>query len=84
MILLICTGWKPLDLVDLEDEHHIRFLSAAHNLKSALISAGTVALSRAYSNHRTSKVRRYAMRVALEVNFALWIMIGCGVAEYLI
>jgi hypothetical protein len=24
------------------------------------------------------------MLVALEVNFALWIMIGCGLAEYLI
>jgi hypothetical protein len=23
------------------------------------------------------------MLVALEVNFALWIMIGCGIAEYL-
>jgi hypothetical protein len=29
-------------------------------------------------------MRRYAMLVALEVNFALWIMIGCGIAEYLI
>jgi hypothetical protein len=46
--------------------------------------AGTIALSRAYSNHRKLKMRRYAMLVALEVNFALWIMIGCGIAEYLI
>jgi hypothetical protein len=29
------------------------------------------------------KMRRYAMGIALEVNFALWIMIGCGIAEYL-
>jgi hypothetical protein len=57
---------------------------AAHNLKLALISAGTVDLSRAYSNHRKLKMRRCAMLVALEVNFALWIMIGCGIAEYLI
>jgi hypothetical protein len=27
---------------------------------------------------------RGAMLVALEVNFALWAMIGCGIAEYLI
>jgi hypothetical protein len=26
-------------------------------------------------------MRRNAMLVASEVNFALWIMIGCGVAE---
>jgi len=24
------------------------------------------------------------MGIAIEVNFALWIMIGCGIAEYLI
>jgi hypothetical protein len=55
-----------------------------HNLKLAGLSAGTVSQSRAYSNHRKSKMRRCAMRVAFEVNFALWIMIGCGIAEYLI
>jgi hypothetical protein len=38
MILLICTGWKPLDLVDLEDKHHIRVFSVAHNLEFARIS----------------------------------------------
>jgi len=27
---------------------------------------------------------RGAMLVAFEVNFALWVMIGCGIAEYLI
>jgi hypothetical protein len=26
---------------------------------------------------------RCAMGIALEVNFALWLMIGCGLAEYL-
>ena len=57
---------------------------AVHNLKLAGLSTGTIALNRAYSNHRKSKVRRCAMLVALEVNFALWIMIGCGIAEYLI
>ena len=29
------------------------------------------------------KMWRCAMGIALEVNFALWIMIGCGIAEYL-
>jgi len=24
-----------------------------------------------------------AIAIAIEVNFALWIMIGCGIAEYL-
>jgi hypothetical protein len=57
---------------------------AAHNLKSALIGDRTVALSRACSIHRKLKMRRYAMGIAIEVNFALWIMIGCGIAEYLI
>ena len=27
------------------------------------------------------KIGRSAMLVAVEINFALWIMIGCGVAE---
>jgi hypothetical protein len=61
-----------------------RYARAVHNLKSALICFTIVGLSRAYSNHRKLKMRRCAMLVALEVNFALWIMIGCGVAEYLI
>jgi hypothetical protein len=30
---------------------------------------------------RNSKMRRCAMGIALEVNFALWIMIGCGLIE---
>jgi hypothetical protein len=29
-------------------------------------------------------MRRHAMGIAIEVNVALWIMIGCGIAEYLI
>ena len=37
-----------------------------------------VALSRAYSNHRKSKMRRCAMGIVIEVNVALWIMIGAG------
>jgi hypothetical protein len=32
---------------------------------------------------RNPKIRRCAMEMALEVNLALRIMIGCGIAEYL-
>jgi hypothetical protein len=32
---------------------------------------------------RNLKMWRCAMVIALEVNFALWIMIGCGIAEAL-
>jgi hypothetical protein len=45
---------------------------AAHNLEP-LICVGV--------SERNPKIRRCTMLVALEVNFALWIMIGCGIAE---
>jgi hypothetical protein len=58
-------------------------MNAMHNLELALIEVRKCfrLLSVRCSEFPKIKMRRCAMLVALEVNFALWIMIGCGVAE---
>ena len=48
-----------------------------HNLESARIGGECSGVGFI----ENFKMRRCAMRIALEVNFALWIMIGWGVAE---
>jgi hypothetical protein len=60
-----------------------RWASATHNLELALIEVRNCfyLLSVRCSESSKIKMRRCAMLVALEVNFALWIMIGCGIAE---
>jgi len=51
-----------------------------HNLESALIVPRNCCW---WAFLESSKIKNAEMRIAFEVNFALWIMIGCGVAEYL-
>jgi hypothetical protein len=54
--------------------------SAGHNLKSASIDRGTVRVLGVFGFIEIVG-GGCAMRIALEINFALWIMTGCAAAE---
>lgn len=57
--------------------------SAVHNLKLARIADWCVAACSCFESPENQKTRRCAMAVALEVNFALWIIIGCATVKAL-
>jgi hypothetical protein len=61
----------------------LRLFDAAHNLELAQISGWNFCSLCRVSCFESSKIkqRRCAMLFAFEVNFALWIMIGCATAK---
>jgi hypothetical protein len=71
MILLICTGWKPLDLVDLEVSIISRLFSAAHNLQSALIEVRKCFYLLSVRCSESSKIKNAEMRDAGRVGSKL-------------
>jgi hypothetical protein len=60
-----------------------RLFDAAHNLELARIGGWNFCSLSSVSRFESSKIkkRRCAMLFAFEVNFALWIMIGCATAK---
>jgi hypothetical protein len=58
-------------------------INAAHNLKLAQIADWNFCSLSSVSCFESSEIkkRRCAMLFAFEVNFALWIMIGCATAK---
>jgi hypothetical protein len=61
----------------------IRLFDAAHNLELAQIAGWNFCSLCSVSCFESSEIkkRRCAMPFAFEVNFALWIMIGCATAK---
>jgi hypothetical protein len=77
---------RPSIIFGLHGNPYHSWDGAAHNLISALTTCWNFcSMRRILSCFESSKIkkRRCAMIVALEVNFALWIMVGCATAKAL-